>query len=234
MNVRWAIWTIGIAALALVALFPLRLALAWSDFERIGFAARQVAGTIWYGRIGDLQLRSQPVGTLEVTLDPVALLVGSISMKFSRLDSPEGPLTGQLVVGRKRGIRSTSGRIPVGEIFTPIPVGAVELTDVTVLFRNGQCAEAGGRIAPILAAPIPGLQINPGLSGAVECEGERARVRMESASGAERIEFYVRDSGDYRAWMTIRSSDPVMNSGLALFGFRPSADGLRLSVDGRL
>lgn len=234
MNVRWMVWTAGIAVLALVALFPLRLALAWSDFERIGFAARQVAGTIWYGRIGDLQLRSQPIGTLEVTVDPVALLLGSVTMKFSRLDNPEGPLSGQLVVGGKRGIRSTSGRIPVGEMFTPIPVGALELSDVTVLFRDGQCAEASGRIAPILAAPIPGLQLNPGLTGTVECDGERARVRLESASGAERIEFYIRESGDYRAWMTIRSSDPVVNSGLALFGFRPTSEGLRLSVDGRL
>ena len=234
MTARWIAWTAGIAALALIALFPLRLALAWSDFERIGFSARQVAGSIWYGRIGDLHLRSQPVGTLEVRVDPVAALFGTIKMRFDRLDSPEGPLAGHFLAGRSRGIRSTSGRIAVAEMFAPIPLAALELSDVTILFRDGLCAEASGRIAPVLAAPIPGVQFDPALAGPVECDGERAHVRLESASGAERIEFYVQESGDYRAWMSIRSSDPIVNAALATFGFRSSPEGLRLTMDGRL
>lgn len=234
MSVRWLVWTVGIAALALLLLFPLRIVLGWSDLERMGFTARQVGGTIWHGRIGDLHLRSQPLGTLDVTLDPAALMVGTVSMAFERLDDPEGPLNGRLVAGLKRGVRSTSGRIGVGEMFAPLPLAALELSDVTILFRGGQCSEASGRITPVLATPIPGVQLDPGISGSVECDGERARVRLDSPSGAQRIEFYVRESGDFRAWMVVRSDDPLVNSALSLYGFRPSANGLRLSVDGRL
>lgn len=231
MRARWIIWSGAIGALALVALFPLRLALAWSDFERIGFTARQVGGTIWYGRIGELHLRTQAIGTLEVTVDPAALLLGTVSMHFNRLDSTEGPLVGQILAGRSRGIRSTSGRIAVGDMFAPLPLAALELNQVTALFRQGKCAEAGGRIRPVLAAPIPGLS---DLAGSVECEGERARARLESASGAESIEFYIQESGDYRAWIRVRSTDPAIVSSLRTFGFRPSADGMRLTMDGRL
>lgn len=234
MKVRWVVWTLGITLLALVGLFPLRLAVAWSDLGQMGFTARYVAGTIWFGRIGDLHLKSQPIGTLEVTVSPLALLFGTIDMRFDRLDSPEGPLAGNLIAGSSRGIRSTSGRIAVADMFAPVPIGALELKDVTMLFRNGQCFDASGRITPIITVPLPGVRLDSGLSGAVECDGERARVVLSSASGAERIDFYVQESGDYRARMSIRSSDPLVNSGLAVFGFRPTPQGLSLSVDGRL
>lgn len=234
MNARWAIWTIGIAALALFALLPLRIVLGGSDLGQIGFTARQVAGTIWYGRIGDLHLRSQPLGTFDVSVDPLPLLFGTVSMRFNRLDSPEGPLAGRLIAGLSRGMRSTSGRIAVGDMFAPVPIGALELNDVTVLFRNGECAEASGRVTPILTAPIPGVRLDPSLSGTMECEGERARVELASPSGGERMYFYVQESGDYRARLVVRSRDPAVNAGLAVFGFRPTPEGLSMTVDGRL
>ncbi|MBA3578064.1 MAG: type II secretion system protein N [Sphingomonas sp.] len=234
MRVRWIVWTLGIALLAMLALFPLRLAIAWSDLDEMGFAARQVGGTIWYGRLGDLQLRSQPIGTLEVTVDPAALLVGTINMRFGRIDGPEGPLTGNLVAGFSRGIKSTSGRIAATEIFAPVPVGALELKDVTVLFRDGQCSEASGQITPVITVPLPGVRFDAAMAGTVECDGERARVELTSPSGAERIDFHVQQTGQYRARMTIRSEDPIVRSTLAVFGFRPTAQGLSLSVDGRL
>lgn len=234
MSRRWIIWTVGIAALAALALFPLRLALALSDMERMGFTARQVAGTIWYGRIGELHLKSQPLGTMEVALNPLALLIGNISMQFNRMDGPDGPLEGKLVAGFRRGVVDSSGRLAVGDMFGRLPLAALELENVTVLFRNGRCVEAGGRIRPILSAPLPGLTIDPGIAGTIECDGERARVRMQSPSGAESIEFYVRESGEYRAWMNLRTSSPELTGALSLFGFRPSPQGMTLSVDGRL
>lgn len=234
MRRRWVIWSVGVGALALIGMFPLRLALGWSDLERIGFTARQVAGTIWNGRVGELHLRSQPLGTVDVSLDPAALLLGNISMRFDRRDNPDGPLQGRLVAGISRGLVDATGRIAVGEMFAPLPVGALQLEKVTVLFRNGRCVRAGGRVRPILAAPVPGVDIGPALTGSVECEGERARVEMESPSGAERIELYVQESGDYRGWMSVRSPRPNVNAALGVFGFKPSPQGMTLSVDGRL
>ncbi|MBA2466975.1 MAG: type II secretion system protein N [Sphingomonas sp.] len=230
---RWPVWTLGIFVLAVIGLFPLRVALAQSDLERIGFTARQVAGTIWYGRIGELHLRSQPLGTLEVQLDPLAFLVGRISMRFNRMDDPQGVLEGRLIAGLGRGIKETSGRIAVGGMFAPLPIEAVELRDVTILFRNGQCIEAGGRVTPVIAAAVPGVQF-AGLTGTVECDGERARFEMASASGTESVDFYVHSSGRYRGWLSVRTTAPEVGAALSLLGFRPSPQGMTLAVNGRL
>lgn len=230
---RWLAWTIGIGLLAMVGMFPLRAALAMSNLDRIGFTARQVAGTVWHGRIGEFQVRSQPLGTLEVRLDPLALLVGHISMKFDRMDSPDGVLSGQLVSGLRRGIKDTSGRIAVGEMLSPLPIEAFELNDVTVLFRGGTCVEAKGGVTPIVNAPVGGASFS-NLTGKVTCDGERARAVFQRSGGNERIEFYVSSAGSYRAWMSIRNAAPEINAALASAGFRPAPEGMSLSVDGRL
>lgn len=234
MRWRWAIWFAGIAILAAIVLFPLRLAISLSDFERIGFSARQVAGTIWYGRIGELHLKSQPLGTLEVSLNPMPLLIGNVSMRFNRMDSPDGPLAGTLVAGSRRGVVDATGRVALGDIFGRLPLAALELENVTVLFRNGRCVEAGGRIRPILSAPLPGITLDPGIAGTVGCDGDRASVRMRSPSGAETIGFTVGASGNYRAWISLRISRPDLAGALSIFGFRPSPQGMTLTVDGRL
>jgi general secretion pathway protein N len=234
MSRRWIVATAVIAIIAVIALFPLRLALGLSDLKSIGFTARQVEGSIWSGRIGELHLRSQPLGTLDVALDPFALLIGNVSMGFERLDNPDGPLEGRLVAGFTRGLIDASGRITVGDMFAPLPIAALELDKVTIRFRDGQCEQASGNVRPIIAAPVPGLTFDAGLAGRVECDGQRARVRMTTPSGAERLEFYVRESGEYRGWMSVRNSQPDVNGALSTFGFRPSPQGMRLTVDGRL
>lgn len=231
---RWLVWFAGILALAMLALFPLRAALGMSDMKRIGFAARQVGGTIWYGRIGELHLRSQPLGTFEARLDPAALLLGTVSMRFDRMDDPDGVLEGRLVAGFSRGIKDSNGRIAVERMFAPLPIEAIELDEVTMLFRNGNCVRGGGKITPIVSSPVPGVGFGAGLSGTLECDGERARVVMTSPSGGERLEFYVNSDGAYRAWMSVRQAAPEASAALSLFGFRPSPEGLTLSMRGRL
>lgn len=229
---RWAIFFSGILILALIGLFPLRAAIGLSDFRGIGFSARQVAGTIWYGRIGELQLRSQPFGTFEVSLNPVPLLIGNVSMAFNRMDSPEGVLNGKLVAGFRRGLVDTSGRIAVGEMFAPLPIEALELSNVTLLFRGGSCSEAKGTVTAIVNSPVPGMSFG-GLSGKIECDGERARVRM-GAAGTQKIEFYVQSNGRYRGWMNAGAASPEISAALASAGFRPSPQGMSLTVDGQL
>ena len=234
MSRRWIIIAAVVAVVTAIALFPLRLALATSDLKRIGFTARQVSGTIWNGRIGELQLRSQPLGTVEVALDPLPLLIGNVSMRFDRVAHPDGPLEGRLLAGSTRGLSDTNGRIAVAGMFKPLPIAALELEKVNIRFRDGRCETASGQVRPIIAAPIPGLSFDAGLSGAVECDGERARVVMATPSGGQRLEFYIGETGNYRGWMSIRSTRPDLNGLLAAFGFRPSPQGMTLTVDGRL
>lgn len=232
MKPRWVAWTVGILLIAMFALLPLRIALASSDLKRIGFTARQVAGTIWQGRIGDLQLRSQPLGTFDVQLNPAALLLGKISMEFDRLDDPQGVLNGRLIAGLSRGVEELNGRLDVGEMFSPLPVRALDFQDFTVRFRNGRCVEAAGRVMPVISAPVPGIDF-AGLSGAVECDGERARVRMVGG-GDQSVEFYVQATGAYRGWISVANVPPPVAGALGMAGFKPSPEGMTLWVKGQL
>jgi len=234
MNWRWLAWLLGIALLALLALFPLRIALDATDVTRAGLTARQVAGTIWYGRLGDLHLGNRPLGTFEVALNPAALLVGRASMKFQRMDGIDGPLDGKLLVGARRGVMGVSGRVAVGDVFAPLPIESLQFKDFTLLFRDGLCVEAGGEVTPVIAIPVLGIEFGSGLRGVMECDGERARVTMASPSGRERVEFYVRSSGAYRGWMSVRDAPPDAAIALSLFGFKPSPQGVTLTVDGQL
>jgi len=225
MSRRWIAVAASLAVVAVIVLFPLRLALGLSDMESMGFTARQVEGTIWAGRIGDLHMRSQSLGAVDVALDPFALLLGNLSLNFRRLDNPEGPLEGKLVTGSIRGLVDTSGRIAVADMFAPLPIAALDLDKVTVQFRDGQCAKASGQVRPIIAAPIPGVTFDAGLTGAIECDGQRARVRMATPSGAQQLEFYVQESGQYRGWMSVRNSRPDVAGALSISASGPRRRG---------
>lgn len=234
MRWRWTAWTLGIALLAAIALFPLRVAITLTDMSRIGLSARQVAGTIWYGRLGELHLVNRPLGTFEVALSPAALLFGKASMRFHRLDGLDGPLDGRLVVGARRGVIGVTGRIAIGDLFAPLPVAGLELRDMTVLFRGGRCVEAGGEIVPVIVIPVAAVEFGSGLRGAVRCDGARARVTMVGSGGRERFEFYVHSSGAFRGWISVRGTSPAIALRLSLVGFKPTAQGMTLSVDGQL
>jgi len=234
MSRRWLACWLAMLFLALLAFLPLRVALATSELERIGFGARQVAGTIWYGRIGDLQLRSRPLGTFEVAVDPASLLLGSPSMRMNRLDGTEGPLEGIVRAGRQRGIARMNGRIAAQSLFSPLPIEALEFRDATLLFRDGLCAEASGTVVPVLAAPVPGVDLGSGLMGRLRCNGRRARVVMRDPNGAGRLDLYVDSAGAYRAWMSVDAPSPELSAVLVGLGFRHSSLGLTLSARGRL
>lgn len=230
MRWRWAAWFAGILLLGLIALFPLRFALG--PIEDRGFTARQVAGTIWYGRIGELMIREKRLGTFEVRVAPLPLLVGSSQVRFSRMGDPDGPLEGVLSYGASNGVRDLTGRIAAAGLLGALPIESIESTDVTLLFRDGRCAAASGQLRVTLAIPIPG-DFARQLSGTLRCERERVRVRLADPSGVVSLEFYVTAEGRYRAWLRLAGVPPALSAGLALFGFNPSPEGLAMSVDGR-
>jgi general secretion pathway protein N len=231
MNRRLTFWFAGILALGLVALIPLRMALGGLADQ--GFTARQVAGTVWYGRIGELNFKSRRLGTFEVALDPLALLTGTVKLGFHRLDDPQGVLDGAVVSGANRGFRETSGRIAMAGLFGTLPLDAIEFDDVTVLFKGQNCAKAAGRVTVLLAAPLPGVD-GVVLRGSPRCENRRVRFVLSTPSLSGKLEFYVRSSGDYRAWFHVRGAQPDQAASLMAAGFSQSSEGLMVSVDGKL
>ncbi len=233
MSRRWLIWSLALLLLALIALFPLRIALGLSHVERMGLTARAVAGPIWSGAIGDLSLRDQALGSFAVGLDPIASLSGA-TLDFDRLESAEGPLSGSLRVGgARRGIVETSGRIATAALFGQLPVDAVEFADATVLFDGGRCVEASGKLTAIVGTRIAGLDLSRGMTGKLSCAGDDVRIAMASRSRMERIDLTIAADGSYSARMRIATGTPELGIALALFGFRQSGNSLGLTVNGR-
>ena len=58
----------AIFVIALIVAFPLRLALSLSDPGGRGITAREVAGSIWDGAIGDLRVGALPLGDVAANL----------------------------------------------------------------------------------------------------------------------------------------------------------------------
>lgn len=231
MNRRLVFLFAGVFILSLLALLPLRTVVG--RLESQGFAARQVAGTIWYGRIGELNFGQRRLGTFEVALSPLALLTGTTKLDFRRLGDPQGVLDGALVSGGRRGIRNTSGRLGLAGLFGALPVDAIEFDNVTALFRGQECASASGQVTVLLATAVPGVD-GVALRGSLRCENRRVRFTLATPSGKGRLDFYVRSGGDYRAWFHVRGAPLDQAAILTAAGFTPSPDGLMMSVDGKL
>lgn len=232
MTRRWTIWVIGLFLMGLLLFLPLRIMIG--RLADHGFTARQVAGTIWYGRIGELHLQGQRLGTFEVELSALALLTGSVEMAFSRMGDPEGPLIGSLISGTKRGVRATSGRVAVAGLFGSLPLDTIQFDEATILFRDTDCVEARGRLTAFVTGGLPGTAVGNGLTGSARCEAGRVRLTMTSANGDHKVELLVRPDGGYRGWMIVRNLAPDAGAALATAGFKSSSEGMMLSVDGRL
>lgn len=230
MNRRWALWFAGIFVVGLLALMPLRLAVAGIADQ--GFSARQVAGTIWYGRIGELMFRSRRLGTFEVAVEPVPLLVGTVRAHFNRMDDPDGQLEGLLLRGGSSGVRGLDGRIAIAGLLGDLPVELFEAVDLTLVMSGGRCVAASGQARVTLAAPLPGIGATQ-LRGTLRCEGQRVRFRLADPSGQAALEFYLQGDGRYRAWLRIAGAPPETLADLALAGFRPTAEGLTMSAQGQ-
>jgi len=231
MSRRLIFWFAGIFALGLLVLLPMRTVLGRLADQ--GFTARQVAGTLWYGRIGELTYHGRRLGTFEAAVDPLALLTGALKLNFHRLDDPQGVLDGALVSGTARGVRDVTGRIGAAGLFGGLPADALELENVTLLFKGQGCAKATGKATILLASPLPGVD-GVALSGVPRCENERLRFVLTTPSGAGKLDFYVRSTGDYRAFFQVPAAGPDQSASLTAAGFTASPDGMVLSVDGKL
>ena len=235
MSWRWLVWSGGIALLAFVLMMPLRVALSGSDLAQVGLSARQVAGSIWSGRIGDLMLGRQLLGTFDARVSPGGLLLGRVAMPFERLGSPDGPLTGVLRAGGNlHGVEQLTGTLAVGPVFGSAPVQSLDLSQVTILFADGRCRRAEGRIAANLAISLGPVPLDRGFTGTLACEGQRVRARLATPGGGERIEFFLDHQGRVRGWITIRSPFPGLDTLLAVYGFTAGPDGLSLPFETRL
>lgn len=216
---------------ALVALLPLRLALDWLALDERGLSAREADGSVWLGALNEARLGEVALGDLITQLSPVQLFVGR-----ARLDVSDGErLKGALGVSRHSfGMDDVTAELPVAQVFAPLPIASLNLSDVSVRFEGETCARAEGQVTARIAGDIAGLNLTQGLSGAARCDGGALLLPLASASGQESLALKLRPGGAYEADLTVRASDPLLIQRLVATGFTGTAQGYTLSVRGTL
>ena len=232
---RWAVGALLLALVLIIATLPMRLALGWVGATGAGVTARAVHGSVWSGELIDARLGALPLGTVQASLSPLALLRGDAELAFSRVDDRLGALAGRLHGGDPRGVSDVNGTTALSGGLGMIPVDTIRFEGATLRFdANGKCVGASGRVQLAVTAPIAGLDLSRGLAGPLSCADGRAQAALASQSGMERLTLSFDGSGAYRARFAINvDRDPAMAAALAALGFRAGPGGFVLATTGR-
>jgi general secretion pathway protein N len=224
----------AVFVIALIAFLPMRLVTGALGLGDTGFTARSVSGSVWRGRFDEASFGALPLGDLHAGLSPFDLLIGRARIGLSPPGDGVSP-QGALIVSRHMtGIDVTSASLQTGAVFAPLPVSQLDLSEVVIRFEDGVCMRATGRVRAATGGSVAGVDLGSGISGEARCEGGALMLPLASASGAERVALRITGAGGYHADLSIRPADPAAIQHLMLAGFRPTARGYTLSVDGSI
>lgn len=234
MTRRW-IWISLTVVLAALIFMPLRLASGIIGLDAMGVSARQVGGSVWSGRMEQTRIGGFDLGTVDVGLNPLSLLLGRARMGFERVSGVGiEPLAGTYDIGPgRRVIDGLSGTV-LATGWTDLPIEKLSFEGVNVHFSDGQCRSASGRVQLMLAVRIAGLDLRNGLSGVARCEGGALLLPLAGQSGMERLTLTITGDGQYEARFGINATDPITSAALAAAGFSATAEGYFRVVRGRL
>ncbi len=225
----------GMLLIALIVFLPMRAVLGWVGVGDEGLVARRVSGTIWGATLTEARFGDLALGDLRARLSPLPLLVGRATIAFAGPDSVSArPLRGSASVSRHSfGVDHMTATIATGRLFAPVPVASLDLDDVSVRFRDGQCEAAEGRVRATLAGDVGGITLPQSVSGTARCDGTALLLPLASQAGTESIALRIEGAGTYRAELSLRPSDPLAVQKLEQAGFVRGPNGYRLAIEGR-
>lgn len=224
---------LAIFLVALLALFPMRLAFGILGLDGYGISARTVAGSVWWGRMRALVVGEIPLGNVDAGVSPLRMLIGQARLGIVRDAGQGNDIRGALLAGvGGMGVSHVTGTLPLGAAAAPLPVSAVELTDLTARFAGGRCVEAEGQVHARMAGDIAGLNLSQGMRGTAKCEGEKLLLPLVSQSGLEQLDIRVGADGRYRGEFRVKTSDADLVRSLEGLGFSHAGDSLALGVEG--
>lgn len=206
---------------ALIVLIPLRMVLGLAMPETI--TARSVEGTVWSGRIGDLNAGPLPIGTVDAGLEPLPLLIGRPQFAVAR----DG-FSASIAPSR---ISHANGSVQLPDGLGGMPVTSLGLGDFSAVMADGQCAEAQGTLSLTLASLGPMLPDATTVTGQARCEKGALVVPMRGPQGMERLTFKLSGDGRWQADLTLsglpqETADALKSSG---FDARPGGVGIGTS-----
>ena len=216
-----------------VLLLPLRMAIgALGIGEPVG--ARGVHGSVWAGRIDDLIIAGTSLGAVNASLSPVQLLVGRARIDLSRRGGGD-PLRGAISVSRNSvGVDDLTGVLPLAGAFAPLPLAALETSDLSVRFSGGACVRAQGSVTARLSGTIAGIALGQGMTGTAVCDGRWLRLPLLSQSRQERLDLRIGASGAFQVDLIAVAPAPDRIAALSAAGFSAIPGGYRLRVSGTL
>lgn len=224
-----------ILGIALLVTWPLRAAFSIFGLADMGVAARSLRGPIWWGGAEQLQVRGVQLGTVDVFLNPLQLLIGRVRIDIARRLGTPDDIAGAFSVGwGHRGIDDVTGAVALAAPLAPLPVSRVEFEDLSVHFSGKRCITAEGRVRARVPALISGLSLSNGLAGEARCAGDAVELPLVSQSGQEQLTIRVADDGSYQATMRVRTTDPLLGAALGANGFRAVGGDQVLRTVGRL
>ncbi|MGU3390929.1 type II secretion system protein N [Sphingomonas sp. M1A8_2b] len=225
----------GMLLIALIVFLPMRAVLGWVGIGDEGLVARRVSGTIWGSTLTEARFGDLALGDLHAKVSPLPLLVGRATIVFTGADSLAArPLSGSASVSRHGfGVDHVTATVATGRVFAPVPVSALDLDDVSVRFRDGQCESAEGRVRATLAGDVGGIALPQSVGGTARCDGTALLLPLTSQAGTEGIALRIENAGKYRAELALRPSDPLAVQKLEQAGFVRGPTGYRLSIEGR-
>ena len=212
-------WLAGAFVLGAAVLLPLRAILALDDG---GFAARQVSGSLWSGQLADVAWRGVPLGDLAVGLAPLSFLTGAPRLGF------DGPaLTGTATAD---GVSDLSGTVDASG-HTPLPIGRVDLKNVSIRFVGRTCTAASGSVAATAIGPAAGA-LGGTLQGLARCDAGSLLLPLDSATA--QLQLRIDGNGGWQALVTVASVTETARAGLLAAGFAPTPQGLSRTFAGHL
>jgi general secretion pathway protein N len=233
LPLRRSVFCIAALAVALVVLLPLRVAAGWFDMGGKGLAAREVEGSLWFGRLREAQFGPVQLGDVDARLNVLPLFLGRARLSLHRDAAAGGALDGALLVSRHRfGIEDMTGQLSTGSLFGPLPIATLELSDVSVNFEDERCESAEGQVRAGLAGDVVGQGLPASLSGTVRCQNGAAILPLAGQSGAEQLNISFEASGRWRAELVLRPTDPATIQRLTAAGFAPGAGGYVRRIEG--
>lgn len=219
---------------SLLALLPLRLALDWLALDERGVAAREARGSIWLGALTEAQIGAVPLGDLATQLRTLPLFIGQARVDLTGADQPDR-LKGSATVSRHGfAIDDMTARLELGGALAPLPVGAVDLSDVTAHFDDGLCTSAEGLVRANIAGDIAGVTLPGGLSGNARCDRGALMLPLVGQSGMEALNLRLFEDGRYEVELAVRPVDDAMRDRLVASGFALTATGYALRAGGKL
>lgn len=216
---RWGLLAL-LMAVALVAMFPMRIAMEWIGLDRAGFTAREVRGSIWNATLSEAQFGGAALGDVDASLSPLPLLSGRARINLS---SGTG-LKGRVTIARASVEADIDQALLEGfPALGAVNIGALRLSGVAVRFVDGQCVEAHGNVGAVLTLPWAQGAIPP-LDARIRCDAGTLLLPLASAGGAERLEMRLHGDRRVEARAVIARVPTTLMPFLRMAGFSVAGD----------